>query len=117
MAANEERNTPEDAETAIDQPPSEWNFTDGAGDQSEGNHTGARDETEGDDPFVTHGVDPRTDEGRGNYKMSECEPVGTVCKKWIVRACKSKRAVDAFDPWQQSRELRDWLHQAQTEHC
>ncbi len=40
--------------------------------------------------------------------MSECEPVGAVSEKRIVRVCSAESVVDAFDPLKQPGEFGDW---------
>lgn len=95
---NEEGNGCEDAEAAVDDAPGERDAANGAGDEREGEDSGASDEAELQHPFIADGVDEWTDECDGENKVGECEPVGAVGEEWGVDAVLVECVMDAVDP-------------------
>ena len=98
LEADEKRNASENSEAAVDKTPGEGDASDGTGDQGERNHRDAGDQAELEDPLVTDGVSQRTDEGNGEDKVGEAQPVGSVGEEWVSDAVVEECCVNLVKP-------------------
>ena len=96
--AKQKGNTPENSETAIDQPPDERDATNLAGDERQRDDPGTRDETECDHPFVAYRIDKGTNERGRDREVREAEPIGAVSEKRIAGAGRVQSNCHLIDP-------------------
>lgn len=85
LAANQKWDAAEHAKAAIDETPAEGDTADGAGDQGEGNYSGAGDEAEVNEPFVADWVNERANEGNRDHEVAEGQPVRSVGQEGKLR--------------------------------
>lgn len=98
VEADEKRDGSEDAEAAVDETPGEGNAADWAGDEGEGNDRDAGDDAELEDPLVADGVAQGAEEGDGEDKVREGQPVGSVGEEWVVHVVGLERRVNPVEP-------------------
>ena len=106
---DQERNSAEDAEAAIDEAPRHGDASDRSGDEGKRDHAGARDQTKLDNPLVADGVNIGTDERDGDDNVRERQPVGAVRQERVARVCGAECGFDSFKP----REQTDGLDEGQ----
>lgn len=87
-SAEQKRYTSQDSEAAVKEPPRDRDATYMPCDESERDHPGAGNKTEGDHPLVADGIAIRTDEGNSNDQMGERQPVSSVSKERKMLVCK-----------------------------
>ena len=98
MPDEQEWDTAEKSEAAVDKTPGERNAPYRASDEGKRDDSNASDQPEGDHPLVADRVDVGTEKCDSDHQMSECEPVCPLCKKWITRICSVESTVDAINP-------------------
>jgi len=98
VEADEERDCPEDAKAAVDEAPVGLYAPDWPGDEGERNDAGTGDDAELEYPFVSDGIDQRTDEGDGDDEMSECQPVSSVGHEGVGLVGTDDAVVNAAEP-------------------
>ena len=96
--ADEKGDGSEDAEAAVDETPGEGNASERAGDEGEGNDCDAGDDAELKDPLVADGVAQGAEEGNGEDKVREGQPVGSVGEERVVEAGVEESGVNPFKP-------------------
>lgn len=111
--ADQQRDAPEDPETAVDHPPDERDASNLAGDERQRNDPCTGDETEGDDPFVAHRINKGTNERGGDSEMCKGEPIGAVSEKRIARAGGVQSNRHAIDPSGQPRRFENCLQHSE----
>lgn len=84
--ADEQRDGPEYAETAIDKAPEKRNAADWPGDKGEEDNGDAGDDAELKYPLVAKRVLQGTEESDREYEMGEGEPVGAISDEGIAEA-------------------------------
>lgn len=87
-SAEQKRYTSQDSEAAVKEPPRDRDATYMPCDESERDHPGAGNKTDGDHPLVADGIAIRTDEGNSNDQMGERQPVSSVSKERKMLVCK-----------------------------
>ena len=70
--AEQERNTAEDPEAAVDKSPREWYASDVASDKGQRRNSGAANQTKTDYPLIADRIEVRTNERNGNHQVSKC---------------------------------------------
>ena len=98
VEADEEGDGSEDAEAAVDETPGEWDVTELAGDESEGDDGDAGDDAELDYPLVADGIAQRAEEGDGEDEVREGEPVCAVGEEGVAETGLLQSVVDLIDP-------------------
>jgi len=79
-----------------------------ARDERQRDNASAGDQTEVDDPLVSNWVTVGPDEDRGDDKMAECQPVGTVRKKGIACIRLGEPVAGSGDPREQMDTQSNW---------
>ncbi len=74
------RDSAEDSERAVNQPPANRYLANGAANQRQRNDEPARDKTSTQDPYVSQRVNERPDEENGNDDVRKRQPVRAVSK-------------------------------------
>jgi len=98
VEADEEGDDAENSEGAVDETPVRRYSTDGARNKGQRNDASAGDDAELEYPLVADGVDEGTNEGDGDDKVGESEPVGAVGHKGVGPVGTDNAFVDAAKP-------------------
>lgn len=98
VEADEKGDGSEDSEAAVDETPGEGNAAKRAGEEGEGNDSDAGDDAELENPLVADGVAQWAEEGDGEDKVREGQPVGSVGKEWVVDAVGVECRVNPVKP-------------------
>src|SRR5664279_3857987 len=100
--ADQEWQSAEDSETAIDEAPRKWDSAKVAGDESKRDDSGTGNQTKGDDPLVANRIDVGANKHNCDDDVSEGEPIRAIGEEGIERVCIAECVVDTFDPREQS---------------
>jgi hypothetical protein len=72
VAADQQRNTTDNSEAAVDEAPSKRDTSELASDEGQGDDSGTSDEAEGNNPLVSDRIDIGTDKTDGDNEASKC---------------------------------------------